>query len=156
MSVIRFSVAPKLSPWRAEIIPGVIARRIPTSCAASTTASSNRYISQVLVTPARSISAAPSLIPHRASSAVIWPSRGHMTLVNQSIRGSPSPAPRTKVIGVWAWLLTSPGITRPPSLVVGPGWGGASVSLPIHEIRPLVTSIATSARSEKSLSQVIA
>ena len=129
--------------------------RAPDALAASTTESSNRYISQLVVTPASSISADPRVIPHHASSGVIRPSRGHMASVNQRCRGRPSPDPRTSVIGVWQWAFTRPGMSNPPTLFTTASvTSGASPGGPTQTIRPSTVSTTPGAYTESSVSQV--
>src|SRR5215208_1367709 len=84
--------------------------RIPTSHAAVATSSSKKYMSQKVVTPVRTISAAPSRVPQRTESAVRNSrSAGQMYCCSQVSSGRSSASPRKSVIGVWVCAFTRPG-----------------------------------------------
>ena len=87
--------------------------RAPVARTAAAIRSGSKYISTLVVTPLRSISADAAVIATSMSSGVSRASRGHMTSCSQRSSGSPSPCPRNSTIGACEWALTMPGISRP-------------------------------------------
>ena len=155
ISPTRSATLPVSSACATDSTPGHMTCRMPASRPASITSCSKAYISHVVVTPERSISTEPSVIPHHTSSGSMRPSRGHITSSSQAISGNPSPAPRTSVIGVCAWVLIKPGISRPPRRITGASVVDASAAAPTHAMRPSArTSTAPRSIIAKSSSQV--
>ena len=107
------SHGPSRSQPGAAMIPGVSSTREPTAVTASITASVKKYISTLVVHPVRSSSTQPAVMPARTSSARSRPSAGHITSCSQRISGRSPPSPRSGSIGVWQWVLTSPGSSSP-------------------------------------------
>ena len=87
---------------------------------ASIMASEKKYISVLVVQPVRSSSTQPEVIPACTSDAVSLPSAGHITSCSQRISGRSPPMPRSSVMGVWAWVLMSPGSSAPATAYTGP------------------------------------
>ncbi|MDF2976423.1 MAG: hypothetical protein K0S40_1151 [Actinomycetospora sp.] len=131
----------------AVMIPGVSTTREPISSTASTTCSDWKYISADVVTPPRSISVLPASIPAWTSAPSSFASAGQTTSRSQRISGRSPPKPRSTVNGVWAWALTSPGMSRPPTRVVGASVAGAVSAGPTCAIRPSSSTSTTASRS---------
>ena len=117
------SQLPRRSQPGAAITPGVSSTREPTVSTASTTAPVKKYISTLVVVPVRRSSMHPDVMPARTSDAVSRPSAGHITSCSQRSSGRSPPIPRSSSIGVWQWVLTSPGSSTPASSRTGPRSG---------------------------------
>ena len=126
------SQLPSRSQPGAAMTPGVSSTREPTASTASTTASVKKYISTLVVVPVRSSSTQPDVMPARTSDAVSRPSAGHITSCSQRSSGRSPPIPRSSSIGVWQWVLTSPGSSTPASSRTGP----ADAAAPPRAARP--------------------
>ena len=105
------SQVPSRSIPGAVMMPGVRTTRDPISRTAAATSSAQKYISVEVVTPLRSISTVPASIPARTSSPSSRDSAGQTTSVSQRINGRSPPIPRSRASGVWAWVLTRPGMS---------------------------------------------
>ena len=91
--------------------------RAPVVRTAAAIRSGWKYISTLVVTPCRSISAEAAVIATSMSSGVSRASRGHMTSRSQRSSGNPSPCPRNSTIGACECVLTIPGVSTPGSRV---------------------------------------
>src|ERR687885_517548 len=113
------SVTASASCWASGGIPGSGSRgvattaRAPVRPTAVAIRSGEKYISTLVVTPPRSISAEAAVIATSTSSGVSRASRGQITSRSQRASGNPSAWPRNSTIGACEWAFTSPGSSTP-------------------------------------------
>src|SRR5690606_14966497 len=84
------------------------------------------------------------------SGPITWPSIGQMCSCSQVISGRSSATPRSRVIGLWQWALTRPGISTPPGReTTSPAWkrSRASARGSRARMRPSFTATAWSVRT---------
>src|ERR687890_2261505 len=119
--------------------------RAPVRPTAAAIRSGEKYISTLVVTPPRSISAEAAVIATSTSSGVRRASRGQITSRSQRASGSPSACPRNSTIGACEWTFTSPGSSTPGTATssASPA-SGASAAGPTQVNAPSSTSTAAS------------
>src|SRR5690606_5302816 len=84
------------------------------------------------------------------SGPITWPSIGQMCSCSQVISGRSSATPRSRVIGLWQWALTRPGISTPPGReTTSAAWkrSRACARGSSARMRPPFTATAWSART---------
>ena len=72
------------------------------------------YISAMQVTPEAIISASPSPVAAARERSSHLSSAGKMKSLSQLCKSWPPPYPRMRVMGMWVWQLTKPGIITLP------------------------------------------
>jgi hypothetical protein len=132
--------------------------RIPASTNTAHTSSPKKYMSVVVVTPARSCSTTASSVPSRTVSRFMWVfSAGQMWLSSHSLSGRSSAIPRSSVIARWEWVLTRPGMTMQLVALISSPVGARSSSSsagPTAAIRPPAIATAPFAISSRPSSMV--
>src|ERR671916_1259991 len=119
--------------------------RAPVRPTAAAIRSGEKYISTLVVTPPRSISAEAAVIATSTSSGVSRASRGQTTSRSQRASGSPSACPRNSTIGACEWVFTSPGSSTPGTATTSASpASGASAAGPTQPIVPSSTSTTAS------------
>src|ERR671928_1536175 len=119
--------------------------RAPVRPTAAAIRSGEKYISTLVVTPPRSISAEAAVIATSTSSGVSRASRGQITSRSQRASGNPSAWPRNSTIGACEWAFTSPGSSTPGTATTSASPGsGASAAGPTQVSVPSSTSTAAS------------
>src|ERR671933_843439 len=145
------SVTASASCWASGGIPGSGSRgvattaRAPVRPTAAPIRSGEKYISRLVVTPPRSISAEAAVIATATSPGVSRRSRGQIPSRSQRASGNPSAWPRNSTIGACEWAFTSPGSSTPGTATTSASpTSGASAAGPTQVNVPSSTSTAAS------------
>ena len=126
-----FSQSPHLSGEKSSGAPKYTAplhrlAEIPASSTCRATTPMRIYMSAMQVTPEAIISASPRPVAAAMDRSSHLASAGKMKSLSQLWRSCPPPYPRMRVMGIWVWQLTRPGIiTLPVQSMVRPKspWG---------------------------------